>query len=261
MTAKFIRAGTLARRLRNRKLITVIIPALNEESSLAQTLESLLAARGDFEVIVVDGQSSDLTRGIAARYCRTLACPPNRAVQMNAGAEQARGDLLLFLHADVSFPATGITSLQAAAEDTQTVGGNFDIVYEGTGMASRLFTLINRWRRPFGIFYGDSGIFVRREVFQSMGGFRPLPLLEDFDFARRLVKAGKTVCLRNSLLVSTRRWEEHGLFRTMAAWFFLQTFFLLGVPAHILARYYIPIRRRPHLPETVFESAEVKSKP
>ena len=79
----------------------------------------------------------------------------------------------------------------------------------------------------------------------SEGGFRILPLMEDFDFARRLVKSGKTVCLKDSLLVSARRWEEHGVFRTMAAWFFLQIFFLLGVPAHLLARYYLPIRRQP----------------
>ncbi len=244
----------------NNKLITIIIPTLNEEDSLTQTLESLSAASGRFEMIVVDGQSTDSTRDIAARYCRTLTCPPHRAMQMNYGAEEAQGEAFLFLHADVLFPATGIRSLEAPLADPQIAGGNFDIQYEGPGMASRIFTAINRWRRPFGIFYGDSGIFVRREVFRALGGFRALPLMEDFDFARRLVKSGKTVCLEDSLLVSARRWEEHGLFRTMAAWSFLQPIFLLGVPAHILARYYLPIRRRPHAPETVFESAEVESK-
>ncbi len=244
----------------NNQLITVIIPTLNEEDSLAQTLELLSAARGRFEMIVVDGESTDSTRDIAARYCRTLTCPPHRAMQMNYGAEEAQGEVLLFLHADVVFPATGILSVEAALANPQIVGGNFDILYEGPGMASSLFTAINRWRRPFGIFYGDSGIFVRREVFQAMGGFRALPLMEDFDFARRLVKSGKTVCLKDSLLVSARRWEEHGVFRTMAAWFFLQTFFLLGVPATLLARYYLPIRRHPSAFDSVLESAEVESK-
>ena len=211
-------------------------------------------------MIVVDGQSADATRDIAARYCRTLTCPPNRALQMNCGAEQARGEVFLFLHADVLFPATGILSLETAMGDPHVAGGNFDIVYEGRYLTSRFFTLINRWRRPFGIFYGDSGIFVRREVFQAMGGFRRLALLEDFDFARRLVKFGKTVCLKDSLLVSARRWEEQGLFRTMAAWFFLQTFFLLGVPAHVLARYYLPVRRQLVSSEAVLESEKVESK-
>ena len=241
-------------------MITVIIPTLNEEDSLGQTLESLSVARGRFEMIVVDGQSSDSTRDIAARYCRTLTCPPHRAMQMNYGATKAQGEVLLFLHADVVFPATGIVSLEAALADPQIAGGNFDILYEGPGMASRIFTAINRWRRPFGIFYGDSGIFVRREVFRALGGFRTLPLMEDFDFTRRLVKSGKTVCLKDSLLVSARRWEEYGLFRTMAAWFFLQTFFLLGVPAAILARYYLPIRRQSSASAAVLESAEVESK-
>ena len=136
------------------KVITVIMPTLNEEASLAHTLETLLAARGRFEMIVVDGQSTDATRDIAARYCRTLTCPPNRALQMNCGAEQARGEVFLFLHADVLFPATGILSLETAMGDPHVAGGNFDIVYEGRYLTSRFFTLINRWRRPFGIFYG-----------------------------------------------------------------------------------------------------------
>jgi rSAM/selenodomain-associated transferase 2 len=229
-------------------LISIIIPTLNEEACLGKTLDNLLAARGEFEVLVVDGGSNDATLSIASRYCRTITLPRGRALQMNRGAEEARGEVLLFLHADVLFPRLGLLSIDKAMEDRRVVGGNFDLVFEGNegerSLAARVFTLINRWRRPFGIFYGDSGIFVRTEIFRALGGYRPTPLMEDYDFARRLVRRGKTVCVKDALLVSSRRWEEHGLFRTLAAWFFLHTAYLLGVPARYLAPFYPPIRRR-----------------
>lgn len=224
-------------------LVSVIIPALNEQACLEQTLETLLRAEGSFEALVVDGGSSDATREIAARYCRTVTSPPGRAMQMNRGAQEARGEVLLFLHADAIFPRTGILSLETVMADPRVAGGNFDLAYEGDAVASRVFTRVNRWRRALGVFYGDSGIFVRREVFRALGGFHPLSLLEDYEFARRLVKVGKTVCLEDTLVVSARRWEEHGLWRTMAAWFFLHSAYFLGVPTDVLARHYPPIRR------------------
>ena len=237
-------------------MISVIIPTLNEETSLPRTVQALLAARGRPELIVVDGQSQDATVALASRYCRTISSSPGRALQMNRGAEEARGDIFLFLHADALVPPSGLLAIQRAMEDRRIVGGNFDVIFEGRGMAPGVFTLINRWRRHFGIFYGDSGIFVRRDAFRALSGFRPLPLMEDYDFARRLVKIGKTVCLKDSLLVSARRWEEHGLFRTMAAWFLIQTFFMLGVPARHLARFYPHVRRRIDSSKVPLESSE-----
>lgn len=207
-------------------------------------LETVLAAPGDFEVIVVDGQSDDETAAIAAEYCRVLISPRGRAVQMNRGAEEARGDVLLFLHADIVFPGIGITAIQQAMRDTNVIGGNFDIVFEGECVVPRAFTRINRWRQVFGVFYGDSGIFVRKEVFEQLGGYRPMPLMEDYDFARRLVKAGETVFLKHPLLVSGRRWEEHGLLTTLVTWFVLHTLYLFGIPARYLAPFYPAIRRR-----------------
>ncbi|MBI4459179.1 MAG: TIGR04283 family arsenosugar biosynthesis glycosyltransferase [Acidobacteria bacterium] len=224
-------------------MVSVIIPAFNEETCIGQTLETLLGVKGRFEVLVVDGHSADTTRNIAGRFCPVVTSPPGRAVQMNRGVQEAAGDVFLFLHADVGFPPSGILSIERTLADPKIVGGNFDIAYEGASLVSRVFTLINRWRRPFGIFYGDSGIFVRREVFDRLGGFRTLPLMEDYDFARRLVKAGKTVCLKDPLLVSARRWEEHGLWRTMATWFFLHVLFYSGLPLQTLAHAYPPIRR------------------
>ena len=236
-------------------MISVIIPTLNEESCIQETLETLLTAAGDFEVIVVDGQSDDRTTSIASRFCQTITSPRGRAVQMNRGAQTARGGILLFLHADVAFPRSGFRSLEKAMVDQRLVGGNFDLIFEGDGAAPRMFTRINRWRRPFGIFYGDSGIFVRMEIFDELRGYRPLPLMEDYDFARRLVKRGKTAFVKDPLIVSSRRWEEHGLFRTMSLWFFLHTFYLAGVPARHLAPFYPPIRRRLLTQEEDLETA------
>ncbi len=227
-------------------MISVIVPTLNEETCIAQCLEAVLLAAGAsqrVEVILVDGGSTDATVEISLHYCRIIHSAPGRALQMNRGAEEARGDILLFLHADVILPKSGLASINAALADARVLGGNFDITYEGRGFIPLIFTWINRWRRPFGIFYGDSGIFLRADAFRKLGGYRNLPLMEDYDLARRLWKMGRTVCLRDSLCVSSRRWEEYSLFRTLAAWFFLHVFYYLHIPQRFWGRLYPPIRR------------------
>jgi len=221
-------------------MISVIIPVYNEESSLEALLRQLVAP--EVEVLVADGSSTDNTVAVAGRYARVVRSERNRGRQLNRAAREARGDVLLFLHADVRLPARALTALERALADPQVVGGNFSLEFTGDGLPGRAFTLINDWRRRFGIFYGDSGIFVRRKVFDQLGGFRDWPLFEDYEFARRLVEAGKTVCLPERLQVSARRWQSGRLWRTMAAWFFLQVFYFLGVPPARLARWYPPVR-------------------
>jgi len=237
-------------------MISVIVPALNEESSLGETLDSVCAAGGDCEIIVVDGGSTDATRAIAARYGIVVKARPGRANQMNRGAAAARGDVLLFLHADVVFSGDGLAAIETALANSRVIGGNFDIVYEGSSFTNRVFTQINRWRRPFGIFYGDSGIFVRRDIFEFLGGYRPLPLMEDYDLVRRLVSRGRTVCLKESLVVSARRWEEFGLLRTTAAWFFLHVSYYLGIPSRWWLRLYPDIRRQESISQPVVTAAK-----
>ena len=228
-------------------MVSIIIPTLNEHRWLPDTLRSLMAAQGKCEVLVADGESTDGTPEVAARFnslCRVLHAPRGRAAQMNAGARAARGDILLFLHADVRFPPGGILAIEQALADACILGGNFRVHFAGGDhpVASRLFTAINYHRRRFGIFYGDSGIFVRRAVFERLGGFAPLALMEDYEFARRLWKMGRLAHLREELEVSSRRWENYGLWRTMWAWFWIQTFYTLGVPAPRLARWYPTVR-------------------
>ena len=242
-------------------MITVIVPTYNEESTLGELLRQLRLQIGEGEIIVADGSSRDATRALAESYARVVVSEPRRGAQLNRAAALARGDNLCFLHADVRLPENALAAIEVALQDPQVVGGTFSLSFGGDGLTARLFTFINRWRRRFGIFYGDQGIFVRRAVFERLGGFRDWPLLEDYEFARRLVKAGKTVCLPEELEVSPRRWQTGAngrgrLWRTMAAWFFIMTLYLLGVSPERLARWYPPVRAPKGAAPPVFRATQ-----
>jgi rSAM/selenodomain-associated transferase 2 len=221
--------------------LSVVIPTFNEERWIGGLLENLKQLGPD-EVVVADGDSTDRTLAIAARHARALAAPRGRALQMNAGARATSGDILLFLHADVRLGPGTLEAVRAALRDPRVVGGNFDIRYDGGDWAAAAFTRINRSRRRLGVFYGDSGIFCRREVFEALGGFRPWPILEDYDFARRLRRCGKLALLDEPIWVSDRRWRSAGLLRTMWSWFWIQGLYLVGVSPHRLAGLYPAIR-------------------
>jgi rSAM/selenodomain-associated transferase 2 len=221
--------------------ISIIIPVLNEETTIGGLLESLKNQGAD-ELLLADGGSADGTVEIASRHARIIHAKGGRAIQMNAAAQYASGDILLFLHADCRLGLSDLSVLRTVLADREIVGGNFDIRYEGDDWAAATFTHINRWRRRFGIFYGDSGIFCRRSVFQSLGGFVCWPILEDYEFARRLRRVGKLAYLKEPIWVSDRRWRNDGLFRTMASWFLIQSLYSVGVPPKQLARLYRHIR-------------------
>jgi len=222
-------------------LISIIVPTYNEETTIAELLENL-ASLGAWEIIVADGGSTDRTADIAATQATVLHVPAERAVQMNAGAKASSGDVLLFLHADVRLEPCALLAVAKALEDPSIVGGNFDIQYEGHDLAARTFTIINRYRRRIGIFYGDSGIFCRREVFEALGGYRPWPIMEDYEFSRRLWKAGAFALLDESIWVSARRWRNSGIVPTLWSWFLIQSLYYAGVSPSRLCRLYRRIR-------------------
>lgn len=230
-------------------MVSIIIPTYNEEGSIAGTLRNLSEVRGDFEVIVADGTSADATLEVVRRMApgfprslRIVESVRNRALQLNRAASTAGGDALLFLHADVTLPETAVEALENCLEDASVIGGNFQIVFEGGSAVERFFTWAYRVRRPFGIYYGDSGIFVRRSVFERLGGFKPIPIMDDYEFVRRLERAGRTACLDPALRASDRRWRVQGLLHTLASWVGIQALYSLGVPARRLARWYGPVR-------------------
>ena len=227
-------------------LVSIIIPALNEEKIIASTLRSLEELKGEFEVIVVDGGSDDRTREVAEvslkafSRSRLVTSRRGRGTQLNAGAQAASGEVLLFLHADTRLPENAITLIEDAIKNSKTVGGNFHLIFDGADMASKLFTRIYNARRWFGIYYGDSAIWVRRDVFERVGRFINSPLMEDYDFCRKLERAGRTVCLKGSAITSSRRWTGGRTPLVLMIWIVIQWMFLLGVPPHSMAWLYYP---------------------
>ncbi|MGA2274464.1 MAG: TIGR04283 family arsenosugar biosynthesis glycosyltransferase [Bryobacteraceae bacterium] len=221
--------------------ISIVIPTYHEENTIAGLLDNLESLQPD-EVIVVDGGSADRTVEIASGRVRVIGTQTSRAVQMNAGARAATGNVLLFVHADSRFRPAALDALRSAMRDPAIPGGNFDIIFEGGDWVARTFTSLYRWRRKWGIFYGDSAVFCRRSVFEHLDGYKPWPVLEDYDFVRRLWKLGPLALLSEPVWSSDRRWRNAGLVPTLLNWVWIQGLYHLGVSPHRLAGMYRHVR-------------------
>lgn len=223
--------------------LSVIVPVLNEESTIGRTLDDL-AALDPHEIIVVDGGSGDRTGEIArARPCRFATAERGRASQMNFGARMATGDVLLFLHADTRLPCTAQRDIEDCLADGRCVGGRFDVRLDADDWALRIVGgFISVRSRMTRVSTGDQGMFVRRSVFEALGGFPELPLMEDLAFSRMLKRAGPIACLSSSVTTSARRWQKNGTLRTILLMWTLKTLYLLGTPPRRLARLYADMR-------------------
>ena len=216
--------------------LTVIVPALNEAPGIVACLERLapLRARGH-EVIVVDGGSSDATPRLAAPHCdRVLQAPRGRAAQMNAGAAAARGDALVFLHADTRLPpeADRLVAEALAAH----AWGRFDVAIDSDDPRLAVIAFfINRRSRLTGIATGDQAIFVRRDAFP---GFPPIALMEDVAFSRAMKRVSPPACLASRVVTSARRWERRGVARTVLLMWRLRYDYWRGTDPDELARRY-----------------------
>ena len=186
--------------------ISVIIPALNEESGISATIESIIPLQPQ-EIIVVDGGSTDRTVAICRELgiC-VLSSARGRATQMNVGARHATGDALLFVHADTQLPCSALDDICRALADPRTVGGRFDVRLEGKHWMLKLIgVMINLRSRLSKVATGDQAIFVRRAVFAELGGYPDLPLMEDVALARALRRRGMVASLRSRVTTSARR--------------------------------------------------------
>lgn len=220
--------------------ISVVIPTLNEADKIDMTLAALARLReAGGEVIVADGGSTDATREIARPLCdQVIQAHCGRARQMNAGAARARGELLWFLHAD-SPPSPVVLEQLVNADEPDTAWGRFDVRLSGPGLLLRATEwLMNRRSRLTGICTGDQGIFVRRTLFEQLGGYADIALMEDIELSRRLKQHQRPHCLRGPLLTSSRRWEEHGVIRTILVMWRLRLAYFLGADPDALARQY-----------------------
>ncbi|WP_445398299.1 TIGR04283 family arsenosugar biosynthesis glycosyltransferase [Zobellella sp. An-6] len=217
---------------------SIIMPVLNEAAILPRTLAALPPGGGQAEVILVDGGSTDESAALARRAgVRVVTSAPGRARQMNAGAAEARGELLLFLHADTRLPPGVLSTVEQAL--SRRHWGRFDITISGRHPLLKLVAaLVNLRSRLTGIATGDQAIFVRRSSFERIGGFPDQPLMEDIELSKRLKRLGRPACLRHKAHTSGRRWESRGLFRTIWLMWRLRFAYWRGADPALLAKAY-----------------------
>lgn len=221
-------------------LLSVVIPVRNEAQALPGLLDDLADLRAiGAELILVDGGSSDGTCELAlGRVDQLLRTAPGRALQMNAGAAAARGEYLWFVHADTRVSVESLESLQGALKE-RPLWGRFDVRLSGPGLALQVIgAMINLRSRLSGIASGDQGIFVARQHFEAMGGYAQMPLMEDLQLCRRLKALARPRCLRPPLSTSSRRWEQHGIWRTVVLMWCLRLAYYCGASPEKLARQY-----------------------
>jgi rSAM/selenodomain-associated transferase 2 len=221
--------------------LSIIIPVLDEGDGIAAALDALAHLRAvGTEVIVVDGGSRDATVERAQlRADRVVLATRGRALQMNAGAERASGDVLLFLHADTRLPAEADRVVLNGLDQSRRVWGRFDVKIDGR---SRLLPVV-AWlmglrSRLTGIATGDQAIFLRRDAFQAVGGFPAVALMEDIAICKRLKRLGRPLCLRACVTTSGRRWEKNGVLSTILLMWRLRFAYFLGADPKQLARQY-----------------------
>lgn len=223
-------------------MLSVIVPTLNEARHLAATLTPLQALRGErLEIIIVDGGSDDATGEIADRLAdRVMVAPTGRARQMNAGATEARGGMLLFLHADTRLSDPAIAQLRRFCHGAGPAWGRFNVRPDQDRPLFRLITTLMNWRSCLsGIATGDQAIVVRRDLFWFVSGFPDIPLMEDIALSRRLKAIVRPTCFSATVTISMRYWERNGILRSILRMWHLRLAYFLGVsPRWLHRRYY-----------------------
>jgi rSAM/selenodomain-associated transferase 2 len=225
--------------------VSIVVPTLNEATRIEPCLQRLRRDFPDCELVVVDGGSTDGTVDLAVRYARTLRSATGRATQMNAGAAVTSGDVLWFIHADCRVPADALELLRRALRDPGVVGGGLQLSFDQRSPGLDYLAASSNVRaRRLNWIFGDQAMFVRREVFDAVGGFPQLPLMEDLEMSRILRRRGRLVMLPTTVTASARRLVAHGVWRMTVLMQLLKLQYLLGVdPERIRRRYEAGTRR------------------
>lgn len=222
-------------------MLSVIIPVLNEAKNLERTLLRLRTVCSADEVIVVDGGSEDGTTSLVGQFpwVTYLSGRRERASQMNAGAAVANGDILLFLHADTLLPAGANTAILEALNDPDVVAGRFDVGFDNSRLVFKIIAcFINLRSRLTKICTGDQALFVKRNIFEELGGYVDIPLMEDVEFATRLKRRGRMCCLHLRVTTSARKWEQGGILRVVLLMWAIRFSYFIGVSPDRLHRLY-----------------------
>ncbi len=232
---------------------SIIIPVLNEALTLASQLQLLQSLRRqsyrsqgcalNVEIIVVDGGSQDATVAIAEPLVdQVVVSPRGRAQQMNAGAARSCGQYLVFLHADTALPRDVCDRIASWSSGRSPVWGFFPVRLSGRAPIFRFIEIMMNWRsRLTGIGTGDQCLFVHRELFDAIGGFADIPLMEDIEICKRLKRISKPCCENIPVETSSRKWEREGVFKTMTMMWRLRLAYFLGVaPEKLVHKYYRP---------------------
>jgi rSAM/selenodomain-associated transferase 2 len=231
-------AGPLSEERHETKL-SVIIPTLNEEKTIAAVIHALRHGGAD-EIIVVDGKSSDRTAAVARdQGARVLISEPGRAGQMNLGGHEASGDILLFLHADTRLPEGFSEHIRKTLTRPGVLGGAFELRIDSSARGLRIIESLANWRsRRMLMPYGDQAIFVKNESFREIGGFPDMPIMEDFEFIRRIKRLGTIAIVPAPVITSARRWSSLGVLRTTLINQAVIVAYHLGVSTDKLSRWY-----------------------
>ena len=232
----------------SRKALSIIIPVFQEEAQIAVTLSELTSQLGnDVELIVADGGSHDRTVELARRFpgVKVVVCQQaNRGWQMNQGAAEASGEGLLFLHADVKLPKDALSSIRQAMLDETVLGGWFQIRFplEATASLRTVAWGINWRTRLFKTATGDQAIFIRRQIFERIGGYKTFPLMEDIALINAMKRLGRVVVLDETVEISARRWLKFGVWQTVMLMYLLRFGYWLGIDPATLKRFFIDVR-------------------
>ena len=219
-------------------MISVIIPILNEEKILEKTLSRLRSELKNHELIIVDGGSTDGSIRIAKKYGKVIKSTRGRAKQLNAGAAAATGEILIFLHADVWLEAGAFAAVEKTLSSGY-VGGGFLQKIDGRSILYRIIEITANMRGKYlKVFYGDSGIFVKRTDFERIGGFPEVPIMEEMEFSKALRKLGKTKMIKPRIHISARRWEANGIVRTTTKNWLITFLYFWGFSLERLAKLY-----------------------